>query len=259
MTSESRGNVEGHVAMVTGGASGIGRATALMLAREGADIVVCDLNAEGGESLVAEVEALGRRAVAIPTDSTDEGQVAWLVAAGLDRLGKIDILVNNAGIVTTDRTVDLEKAAWDRVVAVHLGSMFVATKAVLADMRTRRWGRIVNVTSRAAHRGRIGNGPYAAAKGGMLAYGRVLAMETAEWGITVNNVAPGNTLTPMLASVFPTPESQADEARSSGHITVPTRLIDADEIAGAVLYFCGPYSDQTTGTTLHVNGGSFMA
>lgn len=247
MSNEGLKQLSSHVAMVTGGGNGIGRATALMLAREGADIVVCDLDADSSGRVAAEIEALGRKAVAIPTDSSDKAQVDRLVAEGVRELGKIDILVNNAGIVTTETILDLSQESWDRVVAVHLRSTFLCSQAVVRDMSQRTWGRIVNVTSRAAYRGRAGVGPYAAAKGGMLAYSRVLALETAQWGVTVNNIAPGTTLTPMVERAYPTEEGQAQEARSSGVVTTPTRLAHADEIAAAVLYFCGPYSDHTTG------------
>src|ERR1700712_711817 len=132
MTNEERTPaVENRVAMVTGGGGGIGRAAALMLAREGADIVICDINGDKGVSVVKEVEALGRRAISIPTDSSDEEQVEHLVAEGVRQLGKIDILVNNAGIVTTDPILELSTEDWDRVVAVHLRSTFLASRAVV--------------------------------------------------------------------------------------------------------------------------------
>ncbi len=249
--------LEGRVAMITGGGKGIGRACALMMAREGANIVVCDIDPDV-KSVVAEVEALGRAALFTPTDSSNKVQVDRLVKEGVQRFGKIDILVNGAGIVRPATLRELTEETWDRVLAVHLKSMFLCSQAVVESMIPQRWGRVVNITSRAAHKGRPGTGPYAAAKAGMLGYARVLAAELAQWGITVNNVAPGTTLTPMAAARFPTAEQQAQEARSSGVITQPVRLAEADEIAAAVLYFCGDHSGHTTGTTLHVNGGTFM-
>ena len=251
-------NLEGRVAMITGGGSGIGRAAALMLAREGADIVICDINPQTGESVAEEVRALGREALSLPTDSSDRLQVQALVKAGGERFGKIDILVNNAGIAPQTSLRDLTDELWDRIIAVHLKSMFLCSQAVVEHMIPQSWGRIVNIISRAAYRGRAGIGPYTAAKGGMLAYSRVLAVETAEWGITVNNVAPGTTRTPLLEQGYATEEAQVAEAVRSGVITQPIRLAEADEMAAAVLYLCGPYSDHVSGTTLHVNGGSYM-
>ena len=250
--------VEGRVAMITGGGSGIGRAAALMLAQEGANVVICDLDAAAGQAVVAEVEASGRAAFALPTDSSDGEQVRRLVTEAAQRFGQIDILVNSAGIALSGTIRELTEDLWDRIIAVHLKSMFLCSQATVEHMITHRWGRIVNIISRAAFKGRAGTGPYSAAKGGMLAYSRVLALETAQWGITVNNVAPGTTLTPMVQRGFTTQEAQEQEARSSGVVTQPLRLAEADEIAAAVLYFCGPHSSHVTGTTMHVNGGSFM-
>jgi len=250
--------VETRVAMVTGGGSGIGRASALMLAREGADIVVCDIDGDAGRKVAAEVEALGRAAIAEPTDSSESAQVNRLVALAAERFGKIDILVNSAGIARQANIRELTEDLWDQVIAVHLKSTFLCSKAVVELMIPGGWGRIVNIISRAAFKGRAGTGPYSAAKAGMLGFSRVLAAECAEWGITVNNVAPGTTLTPMVEAGFPTEEIRAAEARSSGVITRPLRLAEADEIAAAVLYLCGPHSGHVTGTTMHVNGGTYM-
>jgi NAD(P)-dependent dehydrogenase (short-subunit alcohol dehydrogenase family) len=250
--------LDDRVAMVTGGGSGIGRASALMLAREGADIVVCDIDGEAGKRVVAEVEALGRAGFAEPTDSSDSGQVNRLVEQAAERFGKVDILVNSAGIARQATIRELTEDMWDRVLAVHLKSTFLCSQAVIEHMIPGGWGRIVNIISRAAFKGRAGTGPYAAAKAGMLGFSRVLAVETAQWGITVNNVAPGTTLTPMVEAGFPTEEIQREEARSSGVITQPARLAEADEIAAAVLYLCGSHSDHVTGTTMHVNGGTYM-
>jgi len=250
--------LEGRVAMVTGGGSGIGRACALMLAREGADIAVCDIDGEAGQRVVAQVQALGRSAIAAPTDSSNSAQVSSLVEQAAERFGKVDILVNSAGIAWQANIRELSEEMWDRVLAVHLKSTFLCSQAVIEHMIPGSWGRIVNIISRAAFKGRAGTGPYSAAKAGMLGFSRVLAVETAQWGITVNNVAPGTTLTPMVEAGFPTEEVRVQEARSSGVITQPVRLAEADEIAAAVLYLCGEYSAHVTGTTMHVNGGTYM-
>jgi 3-oxoacyl-[acyl-carrier protein] reductase len=244
--------------MISGGGSGIGRACALMLAREGANIVVADINPDNGNRVVKEVQALGRQALTLPTDTAVKAQVQRIAQEGLRRFAKIDILINNAGIGSPGTVRELSENAWDRVVAVHLKSMFLCSQAVLDSMIAQKWGRIVNIISRAAFKGRAGVGPYSAAKGGMLALSRVLAVENAQYGITVNNVAPGTTLTPMVQQGFSTEEAQMNEARSSGVITAPIRLAKPDEIAQAVYYFCGPNSDHTTGETIHVNGGSLM-
>jgi NAD(P)-dependent dehydrogenase (short-subunit alcohol dehydrogenase family) len=243
---------------VTGGGSGIGRAAALMLAREGADIVVCDIDGEAGRKVANEVEALGRAAIAGPTDSSDSAQVDRLVSEAAARFGKLDILVNSAGIARQATIRETGEELWDRVLAVHLKSTFLCSKAAIELMIPGKWGRIVNIVSRAAFKGRAGTGPYSAAKAGMIGFSRVLAVETAQWGITVNNVAPGTTLTPMVEAGFPTAQIQEQEARSSGVITEPVRLARADEIAAAVLYLCGPHAGHVTGTTMHVNGGTYM-
>ena len=251
--------VQGHVAMITGGGSGIGRATALMLAREGADVLIADINGDAAEKVAGEGAALGRRSLGVKTDTTVKSEVQRAVAQGIERLGKIDILLNAAGIGMRTPVRQLDEDVWDHVIAVHLKSMFLCSQAVIDSMIQNGWGRIVNITSRAAYKGRTGTGPYAAAKGGMLAFSRVLANELGEHGITVNNVAPGTTVTPMVEQGFGGAEAQAQEAIDSGVILNPVRLARADEMARAVLYFCGPDSDHTTGATLHVNGGTFIA
>lgn len=257
-TTASAHRVDGHVALITGGGAGLGRAISLMLASEGAAIIVADIDAARAEAVATEVREAGGDALGIAVDTTDESQVDDAVTRGIEHFGKIDILVNNAGIVTTSPMLDLSVDDWDRVVAVHLRSTFLCTRAVGREMAHRSWGRIVNIISRAAFRGRVGNGPYAAAKGGILAVSRVMAQEFAGFGVTVNNVAPGTAVTPMFQDIFPLPEQEVEEAVRSGVVTEPKRLLHPDEIAAAVLYLCGPLSDQITGTTLHVNGGSHM-
>ena len=253
--------VGGRVAMVTGGGSGIGRACAMMMAKEGADIVVADIDGDHGESVAKAVQGIGRGAVALPTDTSKKDQVQRIVKAGIDRFGKIDILVNAAGIPGGPTVRDMPEELFDRVLAVHLKSTFLCSQAVLDSMMAQRWGRIVNITSRAAWKGRAGSSVYAAAKAGMTGFSRCLAVEVGPYGITVNNVAPGFVVTPMTSTQgrFATEELQVKEQERLGAVAYPLRFCRPEEIAEAVLYFCGPNSGQTTGATLHVNSGTVMS
>ena len=248
--------VGGRVAMITGGASGIGRACAIMMAREGADIVIADINADNAGRTAQEINGTGKEALAMETDTSKKDQVQRIVKAALERFGKIDILVNAAGIGAGVPIREMPEEVFDRTIAVHLKSTFLCSQAVLESMIAQRWGRIVNITSRAAWKGRVGTGAYAAAKAGMTAFARSLAIEVGGYGITVNNVAPGHVDTPMQRTRGA--EAQAQEQQRIGAAVYPLRFLRPEEIAEAVMYFCGPNSDQVTGATLHVNGGTVM-
>ncbi|MBI3744428.1 MAG: glucose 1-dehydrogenase [Chloroflexi bacterium] len=245
------------VALITGGASGLGRATALMMAREGANVAIADLNTDMGAEVVREVEKLGRKALCLRTDTTRKDQVHAIVKKTLDSFGRIDILVNSAGVTHRAYVIDMPEDKWDWVVAVHLKSVFLCAQAVLPSMMERKYGRIVSIASRAAFKGRVRTGPYAAAKGAMISFSRVLAAETASSGITVNCIAPGTTTTPLVLKTMGEAE-MANEAKNSGVITTPVRLATPDEQAAAIMYLVGSYSSHITGQTIHVNGGSFM-
>ncbi len=252
--------VEGHVAMVTGGASGIGRACALMLAREGADIVIADISPHLGDEAAGAVEGLGRRAVSIPTDTAERSHMERIAKAGIDAFGKIDIVVNGAGIPGSATIRDLTDETWHRTLDVHLKSMMLSTQAVMDSMIAQKWGRIVNIISRASFKGRKGTTVYAAAKAGMLGLSRSLAYALGEHGITVNNVAPGFIDTPMTSGgqYSGGPEAHVQAQIEAGMVLQPYRFGVPDEIAQAVLYYCGPNSGHTTGNTIHVNGGTHM-
>ncbi len=249
---------EGRVMMVTGGGGGIGRATSLMAAREGATIVSADINADNAGKVAAEVEALGREALAMETDTTDKAQVDRIVAAANDRFGKIDILINAAGLANGAPFLEHTGELLDQVVASHLKSMMFASQAVLPKMIEQRYGRIVNITSRAGWRGRPGTAAYGAAKAAMTGMARVMAAEFGEFGVTVNNVAPGMVLSPMTRDAYASMDDQVEEQIRAGSVIQPHRLATEDEIAQALLYFCGPNTDQVTGMTLHVNAGTVM-
>jgi NAD(P)-dependent dehydrogenase (short-subunit alcohol dehydrogenase family) len=179
------------------------------------------------------------------------------VDAARERFGRIDICVNAVGIGGVARVLGHPDELWDQIIAVNLTSAFLVSRAVLPVMINNGGGRIVNITSRAAYRSSAGTAAYAASKGGLLAFSRVLAVEAGEHGITVNNVAPGTTVTPMVERGIGGPQAQADEAVRSGVLLKPERLADPSEIAAAVVFLCGPGSEHTTGSTMHVNGGTY--
>jgi len=245
------------VAIITGGASGLGRATALMFAEEGAHIAIADIDADMAAETASKIEALDRRAISVHTDTTDKAQVEAVVQQTLDTFGKIDILVNCAGVAHRSLVVDFPEDKWDWVMDVHIKGMFLCSQAVLRPMMDAGYGRIVSIASRAAFKGRAGTGPYSAAKGAMIALTRVLAVEAAPHGITVNAIAPGTTETPLVRRVIGE-ENLQEEARTSGVITTPVRLARPEEQAAAILYLVGPHTSHVTGTTIHVNGGSYM-
>ncbi len=249
---------EGRVLMITGGGGGIGRATSLMAAKEGANIVTADINADNAGKVASEIEKLGREAIAMGTDTTNKNQVDRIVAAANDRFGKIDFLINAAGLAGGASFLEHTGEMLDEVLASHLKSMMFASQAVLPKMMEQRYGRIVNITSRAGWRGRPGTAAYGAAKAAMTGMSRVMAAEFGEYGVTVNNVAPGMVLSPMTQDLYGKLQDQVDEQIRAGAVIQPYRLATEDEIAQALLYFCGPNTDHVTGMTTHVNAGTVM-
>ena len=250
--------LEGLVALVTGAGGGIASASVEHLARAGCNIAAVDVDREAALRVAARVAELGRQAVAIDADLALATAVDSAIEQAIEAYGRIDVLVNAVGVGGVSPVADHPEELWDRVMGINLKSIFLVCRRVLPHMMERRSGRIVNITSRAAYQSRGGTAAYAASKGGLLAFSRVLAVEGGPYGITVNNVAPGTTLTPMTRDFYGGPEGQAREASDSGVVVDPPRLIEPDEIANAVIYLCAPGSEYITGTTLHVNGGSFM-
>lgn len=237
-------DLHGRVALVTGASRGIGAAVAVALAEAGADVAV-NFRARGQEAaaVVGAVQALGRRAVAIAADVSRTAEVARLLVAVEAALGPVDILVNNAGIGPKRGLDELTEADWDETIAVNLKSAFLCSQAVYAGMRSRGWGRIVNVTSGAA-RGAGGIGVhYNASKAGMEGLTRGYAARLAGHGVTVNAVAPSLIETEMM------PVSLEDAARR-----IPVgRAGRAEEVAQAVLMVVS--NDYLTGQTIQLNGG----
>ena len=251
-------NLDGAVAFVTGAGGGIGGATADLLAGEGVHVIAADLDLATAECTAERAAAAGPRSLALPLDVVDKGSVRRAVERAVEAFGGIDIVVNAVGVGGVSPVLEHDEELWDRVLGVNLKSAFLVSQAAIPHLIERGGGRIVNITSRAAYTSRPGTAAYAASKGGLLAFSRVLAQEVGRHAITVNNVAPGTTVTPMVEQGIGGPEAQAREAIESGVILEPVRLAQPVEIAAAVLYLCGPHSEHTTGSTIHVNGGTWM-
>ena len=242
----------GQVALVTGASSGIGRGVAIGFARAGARVVVNypGVAEEGAAAaVVAEIARLGAEAVAIRADVSDEGEVRALVAATQARYGTPDILVNNAGIATAGAVHELAVDAWDRLIAVHLRGTFLMTRQVLPLMYARGSGRIINTASQLAYKGAPGFAHYTAAKAGIISFTRSVALEIGDRGVNINCVAPGATLTPMLADVPPDLLEQIRRAIPLG------RLAEVDDIVPSYLFLAGPGGRHYQGQCLSPNGG----
>jgi 3-oxoacyl-[acyl-carrier protein] reductase len=231
------------VALVTGGARGIGRAVALALAEAGADVAVNYITqAEAAESVAAAVRAMGRRALTVRADVSDGAAVATMMEEVTRELGAPDLLINNAGIALRRGLDDLSEADFDHTIAVNLKSAFLCTQAVLPDMRAKRWGRIVNISSGAARGTGVIGVHYNASKAGMEGLTRGYAARLVKEGITVNAVAPSLIATDMMPG-----DTDAGAKVPLGRLGTP------EEVAQAVLAVIG--NAYMTGQTLQVNGG----
>lgn len=243
----------GEVAMVTGASRGIGRAAALRLARAGADVLVHARSTEAVASLVDEVSALGRRALAASGDVADPATAEKAVALAQEAFGRVDILVNNAGINRRSGTLDMSLEDWQRVLDVNLNGTLHFCRAVLPGMIEKGGGRIVNMSSSASKMAHRNAAPaYGASKAAVNYLTMHLAFEMAQHGIRVNAVCPGAVETDMTAEWEPA-------YRESLLARVPMgRLGTVGEIADAVFFLASPLSGYTTGTTLDANGGTRM-
>ena len=240
------------VALVTGAAQGIGKAVALLLARNGADIVVSDINLEKAEETAKEVQALGRKALATKVDVATLGDVEKMVEAILAQFGKIDILVNNAGIARDKLILRMTEEDWDAVLNINLKGTFNCTKAVVRHMSKQRSGKIVNIASVVGEMGNAGQGNYAASKAGVIGFTKTIAREFAQRGINVNAIAPGYIETPMT-------DTLPDKAKEELKRLIPMdRLGKPEDVAEAVLFLVSEASSYITGHVLNVNGGIYM-
>ena len=242
---------DGKTAVVTGAASGIGRATAQAFAKAGAAVILADLSVDKGEQAAAELRAAGLEATYIALDVTSDESIAKFAAAALAQ-GEIHILANVAGYGKGQPFIDNTPDFWDRVVDVNLMGPIKLTRALLGPMIERRSGKIVNVASDAGRVGSSGETVYSGAKGGLIAFSKGLAREMARYSINVNSVCPGPTETPMLMAL---PENHLEAFRKA----IPLkRFAQPGEIASAILFFASEHSNYITGQTLSVSGGLAM-
>jgi 3-oxoacyl-[acyl-carrier protein] reductase len=242
----------GKVALVTGGAQGIGKAVALLLARNGADIAVSDINLEKAKETVKEVQALGRKALAIKADVATSGDVEKMVDAILSQFGKVDILINNAGIARDKLILRMTEEDWDAVLNINLKGTFNCTKAVVRHMSKQKSGKIVNIASVVGEMGNAGQGNYAASKAGVIGFTKTIAREFAQRGINVNAIAPGYIETPMTDAL---PDKVKEELKRM----IPLdRLGKPEDVAEAVLFLVSESANYITGQVLNVNGGIYM-
>jgi len=245
--------IEGRAVIVTGGASGIGKATALLLAREGARVVIGDIDEAGGRAVAAEAAAAGLAIDYLPLDLADAAAVDAFAAAAHQVAERFDGLVNGAGWDAIQPFLENPPAMWDRLIAINLMGAIRLTRGVLPPMVEARQGKIVNIASDAGRVGSMGETVYAAAKGGLIAFTKSLAREMARYRINVNCVCPGPTDTPLF-------QRQPERMREALTRAIPFRRIaQPNEIAEAVLFFLGGRSDYITGQVLSVSGGLTMA
>lgn len=248
-------SLEGKVALITGGGGGIGRQTAVSLARAGADVVLGDIS-DNLESVAEEVRNLGRKALAVHVDVSDNSQVYDAVAVAQAEFGGIDILVNNAATHLVERFSDGSPDKWERCLRINLLGQIIFCHAVIGGMIERKSGKIVNVASDAGRVGSLGQAVYGASKGGLIAFTRNLAVELARYHINVNCVSPGLINTEMWNS---TRRDKPNLAGAYENTVLWKRLGEPDEVAAAILFLVSQEAEYITGQTLSVNGGVFIA
>ncbi|MDP9354757.1 MAG: 3-oxoacyl-ACP reductase FabG [Chloroflexota bacterium] len=250
------GKLDGKIALVTGASRGIGREIALAYAREGAD-VACNYNRSPAEAeqLVAEIEALGRSAIAVPADVARLDEVERMVEASLGRFGRVDVLVNNAGFATLHKIEEMPVEAWDAMIAAHLRGTFLTTRLVLPGMLERQRGWIINIASQLAYKGRENLAHYCAAKAGIIAFTKVLALEVSRRGVYANCIAPGPIETGIIPRSGP-PDPEA-EARFADSLPIG-RVGTVNEVAPTAVFLASDDATYYVGQTLGPNGGDVM-
>jgi 3-oxoacyl-[acyl-carrier protein] reductase len=243
-------DLEGRVAIVTGAGRGIGRAIALRLAQDGADVVVAEVDMQAAQGVVEEIEGLGRRGMAIRADVSNKQEVQAMVRRVLDAWGRVDVLVNNAGILgPTCPVVEIEEEGWDRTLDVHLKGTFLCSQAVVPHMVEQGWGRIVSMSSVAGKEGNPNLAPYSVAKAGIICFTKSLGKEVATTGVTVNCISPTVIETDLIKGV-------TQEYLDSLLAKIPMRRTGkTEEVAALVSFLASDEAAFTTGQCYDLSGG----
>lgn len=237
------------VAVITGGARGIGREIAILFAKEGADVAVCDIQSQTLADLQAQIESLGRGALTLEVDVSNAGQVDEMANKILDKFGKIDILINNAGITRDGLLLRMSQEDWDEVLNVNLKGTFNCTRAIARVMVKQRSGRIINISSVIGIVGNPGQANYAASKAGVIGFTKAIAKELASRNIKVNAIAPGFIQTEMTARL-------PEDVRANMLKEIPLNKFGTPlDVANVALFLASGASDYITGQVIQVDGG----
>jgi len=247
--------LEGRVAIVTGGARGIGAATAIRLAEAGADVVMCDINLDSAQEPANAIEALGRRSKVVKCDVANRAEVEEMVSDVIDTFGRLDILVNNAGVTRDNLLFKMSDEDWDLVMDVHLKGMFLCTRAVQKHMVEQRFGKIVSISSGSAA-GNRGQANYATAKAGIQGFTRTVAIELGQFNINVNAVSPGFVDSDMTRATARRLGQDPEEFIEARAATIPMRRAGQPrDIANAICFLCTEDANFITGQIINVRGG----
>ncbi len=245
-------SLTGKIALVTGAAQGIGKDIALALATDGADVAICDVNLEAAQKTAADIEAKGRKSLAVKANVAASADVTSMLEQVVEKFCRIDILVNNAGITRDGLILRMKDEDWDLVLSINLKGAFLCAKSALKYMTKQRGGTIINIASIVGAMGNAGQANYVASKAGLIGLTKTIAREYATRGITANAVAPGFIETAMTQAL---PENVRQELAKQ----IPMgKLGTPEDVANAVRFLASPWASYITGQVVHVNGGMYM-